>query len=87
MLPDWQQHNLRRILGDSIAIASAILMAIVLHLATDDDDEEVINSTWYNLILYQADRWATFSYLKEIFLYYVLLEDFKILIKIINFIV
>lgn len=61
MLPDWQQHNLRRILGDSIAIASAILMAIVLHLATDDDDEEVINSTWYNLILYQADRWATES--------------------------
>lgn len=36
-------------------------MAIVLHLATDDDDEEVINSTWYNLILYQADRWATES--------------------------
>lgn len=61
MLPDWQQHNLRRILGDSIAIASAILMAIALHLATDDDDEEVINSTWYNLILYQADRWATES--------------------------
>ena len=61
MLPDWQQHNLRRILGDSIAIASEILMAIVLHLATDDDDEEIINSTWYNLILYQADRWATES--------------------------
>lgn len=61
MLPDWQRHNLHRILGDSIAIASAILMAIVLHLATDDDDEEVINSTWYNLILYQADRWATES--------------------------
>lgn len=61
MLPDWQRHNLHRILGDSIAIASAILMAIVLHLATDEDDEEIINSTWYNLILYQADRWATES--------------------------
>ena len=36
-------------------------MAIVLHLATDEDDEEIINSTWYNLILYQADRWATES--------------------------
>lgn len=61
MLPDWQRHNLHRILGDSIAIASAILMAIVLHLAIDEDDEEIINSTWYNLILYQADRWATES--------------------------
>lgn len=61
MMPDWEKHNLRRILGDSLGIASAILMAMVLHIATDEDDEEVVNSGWYNLILYQADRWATES--------------------------
>lgn len=61
LMPEWERHNLHRILGDSLGVASAIMMAIALHIGADEDDEEVTESLWYNLILYQADRWATES--------------------------
>ena len=53
-LAPWERENIRSILGDLIGVASAFVMALLLHLATDDD--EIKDSDMLATLVYFADR-------------------------------
>lgn len=55
-LPEWERANMRRILGDLIGITGGMLGLIVLGILGDDDDD-IVDETWYNFLLYTSDRW------------------------------
>ena len=54
LLPEWEKNNVRKTYGDLCGIASSMLIAIGLHMATDDD--QIKNSNTLSTILYLADR-------------------------------
>ena len=54
MLPEWEKNNIRKTYGDLCGIAASMLIAIGLHMATEDDDLK--NSNTLSTILYLADR-------------------------------
>lgn len=54
MLPEWEKNNIRKTYGDLCGIAASMLMAIGLHMATEDDDLK--NSNTLSTILYLSDR-------------------------------
>jgi len=54
LMPVWEQNNLKRALGDLMGIGSAFLLAIGIHLMTDDD--EIKESELLSTALYMADR-------------------------------
>ena len=54
LLPEWQKNNVRKTYGDLCGIASSMLIAIGLHMATDDD--QIKNNNTLSTILYLADR-------------------------------
>lgn len=56
MLPEYDRANLRRQWGDFCGVLAAVLVALGVKLAMDDDDDDSIA---LNLILYEADRLAT----------------------------
>lgn len=53
-MPVWEQNNMRRALGDLLGVGSAFLIAIGVHLMTDDD--EIKESELLSTALYMADR-------------------------------
>lgn len=54
LMPSWERNNVRRTFGDLLGIGSAFLMAIAIHVMTDDD--ELKESDGLSTILYLADR-------------------------------
>ena len=54
MLPEWEKNNVRKVYGDLCGIASAMLISIGLHMATDDD--QIKDSNALSTILYISDR-------------------------------
>lgn len=54
LMPVWEQNNIRRGLGDLLGITSAFMVAIAIHLMTDDD--EIKESEILSTALYMADR-------------------------------
>ena len=54
LMPIWEQNNMRRALGDLLGITSAFMVAISIHLMTDDD--EIKESELLSTALYMADR-------------------------------
>jgi len=54
LMPVWEQNNIRRALGDLLGITSAFMVAISIHLMTDDD--EIKESELLSTALYMADR-------------------------------
>lgn len=61
-LPEWEKANIRRIQGDLGGIMGGMIGLIALGLLTGgDDDDELYDTTWYNFMLYTADRWITES--------------------------
>lgn len=61
-LPEWEKANIRRIKGDLGGIMAGMIGLIALGLLTGgDDDDELYDTTWYNFMLYTADRWITES--------------------------
>ena len=56
-MTEWEKRNCRRALGDLAGVASALLMAILLHTLTDDD--ELKNSDLLSTGLYLIDRLNT----------------------------
>lgn len=57
LLPEWERHNMKRCLGDLQGVVSAFLIAICLHMMTDDD--EIKDSEALSTMLYLADRLNT----------------------------
>lgn len=60
LLPEWERANIKRNLGDMLAITAALFGAIAVHIA-GDDDEDIRTSMMYNLALYNMDRLASES--------------------------
>lgn len=54
LMPQWERNNVRRTFGDLLGISSAFLMAIAIHMMTDDD--ELKESDSLSTVLYLADR-------------------------------
>lgn len=54
LMPVWEQNNMRRALGDLLGITSAFMLAMAIHLMTDDD--EIKQSELLSTALYMADR-------------------------------
>lgn len=54
LMPEWERNNVKRILGDLLGITSAFLMAIGIHMMTDDD--EIKESDFLSTLIYLADR-------------------------------
>lgn len=54
LMPVWEQNNVRRSLGDLLGVTSAFLLAIGIHLMTDDD--EIKDSELLSTVLYLTDR-------------------------------
>ena len=60
MMNEYDRANIRRAFGDLCGVASALCLAIALHAAGDDDkDHNII----YNLMMYEADRLASESFM------------------------
>ena len=57
-LPEYEQRNIKRNIGDALGMLSGVLFVMVLRAIGDDEDED---SIWYNLALYEADRLASES--------------------------
>ena len=55
VMPDYERQNILRNLGDVCGVAVGVLLALLLRLGWDDDDDSFI----YNFGLYQADRLAS----------------------------
>lgn len=54
-MPEYERANVRRNLGDIAGMLTSVMMALLLRLGFDDDDESIA----FNLGLYEADRLAT----------------------------
>lgn len=54
MMPIWEQNNMRRALGDLLGVGSAFMLALAIHMLTDDD--EIKESESLATALYIADR-------------------------------
>lgn len=54
LMPIWEQNTMKRSLGDLLGVASAFLLAISIHLMTDDD--EIQDNDFFATMLYMADR-------------------------------
>lgn len=54
LIPEWERRNMRRSLGDLLGVGAAFLMAIAIHMMTDDD--ELKESDSLSTMLYLADR-------------------------------
>lgn len=54
LLPEWERNNMRRSLGDLLGVTGAFLVAIGIHLITDDD--EIKDSELLSTVIYLADR-------------------------------
>lgn len=54
LLPIWEQNAMKRCLGDLLGATSAFLIAIAIHMVTDDD--EIQENDFYATVLYMADR-------------------------------
>lgn len=54
LMPPWERNNVRRTFGDLLGIGSAFLMAIAIHVMTDDDELKEDNGL--STLLYLADR-------------------------------
>ena len=58
VLPEWKKANIRRIQGDLYSVIGGMIGLIALGMLTGgDDDDELYDKTWYNFMLYTADRW------------------------------
>ncbi len=60
MMNEYDRANIRRAFCDFCGVASALCLAIALHAAGDDDKEHNII---YNLMMYEADRLASESFM------------------------
>ena len=60
MLTDYDKANIRRNLGDLTGVLLACLTVLLLSMGDDDDDND---GYIYNLVLYEADRLASESFL------------------------
>ena len=60
IMNEYDRANIRRAFGDVCGVASAICLAIALHAAGDDDKDHNIV---YNLMMYEADRLASESFM------------------------
>ena len=60
MMNEYDRANIRRAFGDVCGVASALCLAIALHAAGDDDKDHNIV---YNLMMYEADRLASESFM------------------------
>ena len=59
LMPKWQRASIERAAGDVIGALGGICVALAVRCLWDDDDLK--NSTWANLMLYEADDLATQS--------------------------
>ena len=59
LLSESEKAGVRRTLADALGVTSALLLAIALYAANDDDD--YTDTIWWNLLLYQADKLASES--------------------------
>ena len=69
LLPDYERRNILRNLGDVFGILAGLIIALLLRIGFDDDDENWL----YNFGLYQADRltselyaWSPYGAISEI---------------------
>ena len=60
MMNEYDRANIRRAFGDVCGVVSALCLAIALHAAGDDDKDHNIV---YNLMMYEADRLASESFM------------------------
>ena len=60
MMNEYDRANIRRAFGDVCGVASALCLAIALHAAGDDDKD---HNLVYNLMMYEADRLASESFM------------------------
>ena len=61
-LPDYDKQTIKRNIGDLIGVLAGVMFVIGLKLWEDDDDE-LNDSVWWNLALYEADRLASEAFL------------------------
>lgn len=62
VIPAYEKANLIRNLGDAVAVIGAMAMVAALWYIADDDDE-MQDSIWFNMMLYEADRLASEGFL------------------------
>ena len=62
IMPEYDKANIRRNLGDAIGTLGA-MMTVALLWYVADDDEEMQDSLWFNLALYEADRLASEAFM------------------------
>lgn len=62
VLPEYDKANIRRKIGDAVGVVAAMLATAALWAAADDDDE-MQDSVWWNLSLYEADRLASEAFM------------------------
>ena len=60
MMNEYDRANIRRAFGDVCGVVSALCLAIALHAAGDDDKD---HNLVYNLMMYEADRLASESFM------------------------
>ena len=60
MMNEYDRANIRRAFGDFCGVVSALCLAIALHAAGDDDKD---HNLVYNLMMYEADRLASESFM------------------------
>ena len=60
MMPEYERANLRRMLGNGIAMLFAVAGAVLIKVAWDDDGEDSIA---YNLLIYEMDRLASEAFM------------------------
>lgn len=58
LLPTWEQNNIRRTYGDLCGITAAMLTAIGIHLACDDDElkDDTVKGNLLSTCIYLSDR-------------------------------
>ena len=62
IMPEYDLANLRRNVGDLIGVVSAMATVAALWYIADDDDD-IQESIWFNLALYEADRLASEAFM------------------------
>ena len=55
ILPAYEKANIARNLGDFVGVVGAMAMTAALWYIADDD-EEIQDSLWFNMMLYESDR-------------------------------